>query len=424
MFKIYVCGPTVYSDVHIGNLRAIIAFDFILKSRQFLLKPYNFVHNITDIDDKIINRSIEENKTEKEISEKYTKGYLALLKKLNISTISKIEKVTDNVPLLIEFIQMMIDKGHAYVVQDGVLFNTKSIENYGMVSNLKTEFGISEEVNPNKINKEDFYLWKATEKGIKYDSPWIEGRPGWHTECAALIYKNFGNEGIDVHGGGRDLVFPHHENENAQYLSLFDQPITKEWRITGQINLDNVKMSKSLGNTIKAADFIKQNGPDFLRMIILSHKFSSEINIDDNLNENIEKILKKYRKSYKMFMELNIFEKRVAFGNIDINTVLNSTSEYVSESVKSIMESLEKYDFHDILFKLDQHIKNVNKDIDKIENLQILGIVFNVFKFQFIKDYVNDKVEKVYLSWQQEIKNKNYKEADKLRQKLIKKGWM
>ncbi|UUD36817.1 Cysteine--tRNA ligase [Mycoplasmopsis californica] len=406
MKKIYVCGPTVYSNVHIGNLRPIISFDFVLKAYQYLDIEYEFVHNITDIDDKIINRAIEENTTEEKISKKYAFSYLKLLKKLHISTITKIEKVTRNMDVLIDFIRNLVYNGFAYQVADGVLYNTALNKTYGSLSNVKAEFmKENEEASEFKTNPQDFYLWKNTTKGIKYQSPWGKGRPGWHTECCALVYKNFGPESIDIHGGGIDLIFPHHENENAQFYSLFKQNLAKEWKYSGQININKVKMSKSLGNIITAADFIKKYGADFFRIFILNHNFSSEINVSDETIKNAEAMLKKYKRVYHKF-------------------AIKKPDALNEDKVKKVMEYLANFDFHHALFEIDNLIKDVNKNIEVDENISSLAKIFDVLKFDFIENHFKENIEEIYWNYQEKIKNKDFKRADKIREKLLEKGWI
>lgn len=406
MKKIYVCGPTVYSNVHVGNLRPIITFDFMLKAYQYLNIDYFFVHNITDIDDKIIKVALTEQKTEEKISQKYTREYLWLLKKLNISTISKIEKVTKNIDVLIQFIANLVRSGYAYQVKDGVIYNTQLNAEYGKLSNVKKDFAMqNEEVSQFKENDADFYLWKNTNIGIKYDSPWGFGRPGWHTECAALVAKNFEGETLDIHGGGIDLIFPHHENENAQYLSHYDLPIAEKWIHTGHINLNNVKMSKSLGNVLNAKEFIKKHGSDFLRLLLFSHKINSEINIDENSIFNTRNLLKKYKKIYHKF-------------------AINPVKEYDQIGVNTIMKSIANLDFHKALFEIDNIIKKINTDNNTEKNLGTIIKIFTILKFNFIFEHSQHKIVEKYWKWQKKINNKDYKNADILRAELIEKGWL
>ncbi|WP_027334449.1 cysteine--tRNA ligase [Mycoplasma elephantis] len=406
MKTIYVCGPTVYSDVHIGNLRPIVSFDFVLKAYQYLNIDYQFVHNITDIDDKIINKAIEEQTTEDAISKKYTRSYLFLLKKLNISSITKLEKVTKNIDVLIDFINSLVHSGFAYEVEDGVLYNTSLNQTYGKLSNVKANFiKENEEVSMFKSNPQDFYLWKKTTKGIKYHSPWGKGRPGWHTECCALIYKNFGKNSIDIHGGGVDLIFPHHENENAQFYSLFGNNLAKEWKYSGQININNVKMSKSLGNVILGKDFIKTHGADLFRILILNHNFSSEINVNDETLKNANVLLKKFK---RMFHKFIIFKPK----NID------------EQMVKNIMKYLSNFDFHHALFLIDNIIKQINKNENLETNLATIAKIFYLLKFEFIDNHFKDKIEQIYWEYKEKLKNNDFKRADKIRDILMKKGWI
>ncbi|OAB48765.1 class I tRNA ligase family protein [Mycoplasmopsis gallinarum] len=407
--NIYVCGPTVYNYVHIGNLRPILTYDLMLKGWRELGNSFNFVHNLTDIDDKIIKKAIEENKTEKEISEFYTKDYLKLLSDLNVNTITSIEKVTNNIEFIADYVQKLLEKNNAYKDnQNNIWFNIEKNQNhYGVVSNQKLINMNFEENDSNKLFEADFALWKNTTIGIKYQTKIGYGRPGWHTECCALISKHFGSEGVDIHGGGMDLTFPHHENENIQHFALYNENIANEWIRTGQINLDGLKMSKSLGNIILANDFIEKYGPEILKLIILNSKISAPINITDSLIDNMQAILSKYKKFVFKFFILNIdtqSENLIKFKE--------------NEIFLKAMESLSKFDFADFNLILNSLIKDFNKNT----NYETASIIFKILSI--IHPKLTDKSQykkslEIYEQWQKCLKERDFLNADKLRKQLI-----
>ena len=227
---IYNCGPTVYNDVHIGNVRPIVTMDVLYRFAKFMGIDVYYTHNITDVDDKIINRSKEENRDEKELANYYYEQYLKILDALNIKKMDLMPKVTDNINDIIKFVKLLVDKKKAYVVDGDVYFDLTQVKDYGSVSHQKIENlleGVRKEKDDKKHYPLDFVLWKKTKEGINWKTEWNDhGRPGWHTECVVLINKYIGDQ-VDIHGGGVDLKFPHHENENAQNLAAYNKPLAK-----------------------------------------------------------------------------------------------------------------------------------------------------------------------------------------------------
>ncbi|WP_117275001.1 class I tRNA ligase family protein [Mycoplasmopsis edwardii] len=401
MLKIYVCGPTVYNFVHIGNLRPILTYDLMLKAARKLGIEFKFIHNITDIDDKIINQALKEGTSEKVVASKYANDYLDLLKKFNVDTISNIEYVTENLGEIDALINQMKQKGDAYQINGNVWFNVqKNVANYGLVSGQKLENMNYEDQEFEKQNAADFALWKETEVGIKYDSSLGLGRPGWHTECVAMIHKHFGDEGLDLHGGGMDLTFPHHENENIQYFSITGKPITKKWLRTGQINLNNEKMSKSLNNVFLARDFIAKYSTDHLRMAFLLNSITSIINFDENLLNNINLLFKKIKKIY-FFSSLSNDDK----------------NQYNESEFKSFMTEIYGLRFSNFNKKLNELIKEINVSKNPL-SINLLINILDSLGFNF-KQFDYDKFVPIYHEWQDLLKGKNYQEADKLRTILL-----
>ncbi|WP_406617117.1 class I tRNA ligase family protein [Mycoplasmopsis adleri] len=409
MLKIYLCGPTVYNSPHIGNMRAVITYDIMLKSRRILGEKFCFVHNITDVDDKIINRAIQENKTEKDISNFYTEEYFNLLKNLDVDTITHIEKVTENMDVIINYIKKLVDSKNAYVDNEGnVWFDVaKNRDAYGMVSNQKLENMIFEEQSTSKKYEADFALWKQTTKGIKFDSIFGKGRPGWHTECCALINKHFGSDGVDLHGGGMDLTFPHHENENIQHYSLFKKPLVKEWLRCGQINLDGVKMSKSLGNVILAKDFLKTYSPTVLKLIFTNTKLTANINITEDMLNNMIQLENKFQKL--------IFKFFTTFKNINLIDVK-------SEQVVKMLEAISNGNFSDYNFILNEEIKQFNKT-KSLENAKNIFSILNVIHPELTRFTRYEEALSQFDEWRCLVDKKDYLEADKIRKILMEKNF-
>ncbi|MBQ2478190.1 MAG: cysteine--tRNA ligase, partial [Erysipelotrichales bacterium] len=294
--NMYVCGPTVYNYVHIGNARPIVIFDTL--RRVFEAEGYNvrYVSNYTDVDDKIINKAIEEGVSETEIAERYMAAYNKIREDLHTEPLYDAPQVTKTMNEIIAFIGELVDKGYAYVVDGDVYFSVDMVPGYGHLSHQNPkdlEVGARVAENDKKRSGLDFALWKKTDKGIKWDSTWGPGRPGWHTECVVMIDKDFNHESIDIHGGGKDLRFPHHENENAQNLAAKGKDLANYWIHNGMVNVSGQKMSKSLGNTVWAKDVIEELGPDLTRWILLSVRYRDVLDYSPKTIEEAEKGLRK-----------------------------------------------------------------------------------------------------------------------------------
>ncbi|BBA22378.1 cysteine--tRNA ligase [Mycoplasmopsis bovirhinis] len=397
MLKVYLCGPTVYNYVHIGNLRPIISYDLMLKAARALDIKFKFIHNITDIDDKIIAKAQNENLSEAEVAQKFSKDYINLLVKFNVDTITNLEFVTQNLDYINNFIAKLVDNNCAYELDNNIWFNTWKYQNiYGNISGQKLEHMAFEASNFIKNNQADFALWKKTDSGIKYTSSFGQGRPGWHTECVALIEKHFGKQGVDLHGGGMDLTFPHHENENIQFYALYHKNLAAKWLRSGQINLNNVKMSKSLNNIIFANDFINKYSPDHFKLILLLNSFTSIINLDDNLINNVEILLKRITKIY--------FNEKLA--NLKSNN-------YNQEIYLNLMQNIYQLKFATFIKTINDLIKEINLNQDIIL-INTLIKAFDTLGFDFKKlDF--DKYAKIYWKWQTLLKAKEYQKADELR---------
>ncbi|MCI0183867.1 MAG: cysteine--tRNA ligase [Acidibacillus sp.] len=284
--KMYSCGPTVYNYFHIGNARAFVVFDMVRRYLRYRGFKVKFVQNFTDVDDKLIKRANELDTTVNQVASQYIDAYFADASALGIEQADVHPRVTETMDDIIAFISGLIDAGYAYVADGDVLFDTPKFKDYGQLSKQsldELQAGSRVEVSDLKRNAIDFTLWKAAKPGEPWwDSPWGHGRPGWHIECSAMIQKHLG-EHIDIHGGGHDLLFPHHENEIAQSEALLGAPLARYFLHNGYININNEKMSKSLGNSIFVHDLVKRYDSRALRMFLLSAQYRSPINYSDDV---------------------------------------------------------------------------------------------------------------------------------------------
>ncbi len=293
--KIYVCGPTVYNFFHIGNARPFVVFDTLRRYMEYRGYHVKFVQNFTDVDDKIINRAREEGISASEVSEKYIAEYYKDAAALNVKKASIHPKVTENIQEIIDFVKGLVDKGYAYEVNGDVYYNTRMFSDYGKLSGQNIddlESGARVETGDIKRDPLDFALWKArkSEDEIAWDSPWGMGRPGWHIECSTMSKRYLG-ETIDIHAGGQDLVFPHHENEIAQSEALSGAPFANYWMHNGYITIDNEKMSKSKGNFFTVRDILKEYDGEVMRYFLLSGHYRNPINFSDALMEQAKNSL-------------------------------------------------------------------------------------------------------------------------------------
>lgn len=417
--KIYVCGPTVYNDPHIGNMRPVVFFDTLNRFFTYIGYKVYFVSNYTDVDDKIINKAIEEGVDEKTISERYIKRYKDCLDKLNVLKAFKNPRVTEYMPYIVSYIDKLVKKGNAYVVDNEVFFDINSVKDYGCLSNAKTSDLIAgARVNENDKKKcpLDFLLWKETEKGIKWPTKWCLGRPGWHTECCVMIDSIFGGE-IDIHGGGMDLKFPHHENEIAQSMAMHNNKIAHYWIHNAMMNINGDKMSKSLGNVILAKDAIDEYGADTLRLFLINAPYRSIINLNDKNIQDTKAILNKINNCYKqlnLILEVNNKYKKIRSELVspfleylanDMNIANGVT--YLLDLIKSANQLLRVKDFD-----FDQ-LNSVFNAIDDI--LSILGLHFNYNKME--KEDIL-----LYNEYNEAKKNKDFARSDVLRAELIKRN--
>ncbi len=417
--SIYVCGPTVYNEPHIGNMRPVIFFDTIRKFFETVGYKVTYVSNFTDVDDKIITKAINEGVDEKTISTRYINAYLDCLNKLNVEPASLNPKATEYILSMIDYIQNLINKGYAYIEDGEVFFDVSKISDYGCLSNidkesLRTNARIAENVK--KHSQYDFLLWKKTTEGIKWNTPFCDGRPGWHTECCVMIDTIFKGP-IDIHGGGSDLKFPHHENEIAQAEATHNNHLANYWIHTAMMNINGEKMSKSLGNVILTKDAIKEYGADTVRLVLLNNQYRQSINFTDKTVSDNQLILSKISNCIKQ-MSL-----KMQINNLDL--------QGNSKKIEPFLNFLAN-DFNlpnAITYTLDlvkggnQIIRNKELNLDELKEVFYALMKIIYILGLSIKPTILDKEDKELLSnYEEAKKEKNFAESDRIRKILIDKN--
>ena len=418
----YVCGPTVYNYAHIGNARPMVVFD-VLK-RLFEAEGYSvtYVSNFTDVDDKIINKAIEENTTEAVIAQRYIDAYQEVRTLLNTELPDITPRVTETMDGIIAFIKELVDNGSAYVSENGdVYFSVDADPKYGEISHQKLdqlEAGARIEVNDGKKNPYDFALWKKTDKGIQWDSPWGKGRPGWHTECVVMINQNLG-ELIDIHGGGMDLKFPHHENEAAQQECTHHNALANYWVHNAMINIDGQKMSKSLGNTLWAKDIVDKLGTNLTRWLMSSVHYRKELNFSEETVETARKELD------KVLNPLKQVDIKASLVNVEVTDAYDTVS--YREFLDQLDDDLNTPNAYTVIFdtvkKINQGLRT--RDVDwncviglknsVVKMLNILGIEIPVIT-------LSEEEKELFAKWNEAKKEKMWDQADTYRNELSAKG--
>ena len=415
--SMYVCGPTVYNHMHIGNARPVVFFDTVRRFFEYIGYQVKIVYNFTDIDDKIIQKSIEENKKEDSISEKYIKAYLNACDKIGCNKQVIHPRVTEHIEDIILYIDRLVKTAHAYQSGDDVYFDVRSIPKYGILSNQKLdnlESGSRIDINKNKKDPADFTLWKKTNDiGKKWSSPFGMGRPGWHTECVVMIDKIFGGK-IDIHGGGNDLKFPHHENEIAQSMALNNHTIANYWIHNARIDLSGEKMSKSLGNVIWLKDIIDVYPPQAYRLFVLSNHYRQTINYSDELMKKMTIEWEKFEKTYVSLyrkIELNDLE----FNGNDLEIMKEFLNEmaydFNTANALSVLYNLQK--------KINKDLRNTNCSLDELkDDFQTLQDMFDIFGLFVDIQPLSIKEKELVHAWQKAREKKDFVKADELRLKI------
>lgn len=410
--SIYVCGPTVYNHAHIGNIRPIVVFDVLLRLLRTFKVDVTFIHNITDIDDKIIKQAKLENKSELEISNYYFGQYKNILEKLNISKGIYFPKVSEHIGGIVKYIEFLVKKGFAYQVNGDVYFSIDKIKEYGSVSNKSIsdlEVGARIEENKDKHSPYDFVLWKETQTGLNWKTKFSYGRPGWHTECAYLIYKYIGRN-VDIHGGGVDLKFPHHENENAQNVALCNIPIAKHWMHVGHLTINDTKMSKSLNNCIYVKDLLEVYSGNAIRWFFYQTGYSNPINFADEYMERSEEDIN------KIIDDINTFKSYLII-NQELRPIMLNPS--IFESLLNDLNIPNTITFINSEIK-NAHIALREKEYDKLNlKYNIIYTLLNVLGI-YIENIHTEQSIDMLLKWDKLKSERNFVQADVLRKELVK----
>ncbi|MFL8595927.1 cysteine--tRNA ligase [Clostridioides difficile] len=428
--KMYVCGPTVYNYIHIGNARPFIIFDTLRRYLEYRGYDVTYVQNFTDVDDKIINRSHEEGISPEEVAAKYIKEYFVDCDGLGIKRATVHPQVTDNIQQIIEFIKELEDKGYAYAVNGDVYFDTNKFEGYGKLSGQKQEdleAGARIEVNDQKRHPMDFVLWKAKREGEPgWDSPWGEGRPGWHIECSVMSKRYLG-ETIDIHAGGQDLTFPHHENEIAQSEARSGKTFSKYWMHNGYININDEKMSKSKGNFFTVRDISKLYDLEIVRFFMLSAHYRNPVNFSDEmLNQAKAGLERLYNTKEKLEFTLsNLVESPLTEKEVEL---VKELDDFRQKFIDAMDDDVNTADAVSVIFEL---AKLINSNVDENSSLEFakkcldefneLTGVLNIVNKK--KDTVLDKdIEELIQKRTDAKKNKEFQLADDIRQQLLDMG--
>lgn len=417
----YVCGPTVYGDIHIGNARPVIFFDMLKRYLKHIGYDVFYVSNITDVDDRIIEKAIQSGKPESEITSLYIKNFEAVTKKIKSLPPDQAPRATDYIKQMIRYIERLIAQGHAYVKPNGVYFKVTSIDDYGILSKQNIDDldqGVRINLEDEKDDPRDFSLWKNTTEGIQYDSPWGKGRPGWHTECACMNDEIFHGE-IDIHGGGTDLKFPHHENEIAQAKALSNHHLARTWMHVGRLDMNQEKMSKSLGNTILLKDLLKNYDGEVFRFMMLSHHYRSRINYTDELMVQYQKEYDKINRT----MQKTKLEIRHHFNDEDPKHLYDQLDPKLMATFREHMD--DDINTPNVLTLMQEAIKTLNKSSDMWEKRLVFSALNKILNMFGIRQKpLPSKYIDIYDAWQQARNNKNYDQADTYRKALMEQGWI
>jgi cysteinyl-tRNA synthetase len=432
--KMYVCGPTVYDDAHIGHARSVVVFDMIV--RYFKKQNYlvTYIRNFTDIDDKIIQRAQALNISTETLANKYIDAFNRDMDALFIQHADHEPKATHHISDIIHLVEILIHKNHAYVVDGDVYFSVNSFHDYGCLSGRKLEdmeAGARIDVDERKHNPHDFALWKSAKPGEPYwESPWGKGRPGWHIECSAMSMTFLG-QSFDIHGGGKDLIFPHHENEIAQSMAANEKPYAKYWVHNGFVNIDREKMSKSLGNVVLIKDLVEQYPPEAIRLFLLSSHYRSPIDFNEQAMHDAVSALNKL---YAALERLKSFHpSETSTGELwqrfcdAMNDDFNSAKAigFLFESVRAINRQLDES--KQLNHETTQQMAMIHADIKKIG--EVLGLFHQTpaeytrqQQKRLSKGQDSAKIEQLIAERVQARKDKNWARADDIRNQLTNMG--
>ena len=433
--SMYVCGPTVYNYIHIGNARSVIAFDTIRRYFEYRGYDVNYVSNFTDVDDKMINEARKEHTTVEKLAERYIKAFMEDTEALNIEPATLHPRATHEIKEIIDFVQDLIDKGFAYEVDGDVYYRARKFPNYGQLSDqniAELEEGASEHINEEEQSKKedpiDFALWKAQkeEDEIAWDSPWGKGRPGWHIECSVMSTKYLGDT-IDIHGGGQDLEFPHHENEIAQSEAKTGKKFVNYWMHNGFVTVGKKqeKMSKSLHNFVTVHDILKQIDPQVLRFYMSSVQYRRPINYSEGGLKQAESVLKRYQNT------LRNLDARLDDENerLEDNGLRDDLTQAKAEFIEAMDDDFNVQNalsiMYDLATTLNNHLQKDQVDKPALKRAKKLLIAWlEIFGVSFKEEQAenDDEIEKLIAQRDEARKNKDWAESDRLRDELQAKG--
>ena len=420
---IYLCGVTVYDDAHIGHARTIIVFDVLRRFLESQKIPVELIQNFTDVDDKIIDRAYQEKIPPLELAAKYTKNYFDDFDGLNVKRATRYPKATEHIQDMQNLVSNLIDKKYAYVTKNGVYFSVSKFSEYGKLSKKKTDdlvSGARVAIDEEKNDPIDFALWKFSDAEPSWDSPWGKGRPGWHIECSAMSLKYLG-DGFEIHGGGRDLIFPHHENEIAQSESSTSKQFAKIWMHVGMITINGEKMAKSIGNVKSVNHVLEDWGPNVIRLFCLSGHYSKPIDYSEKLlKENITKL----RQIESCYYELRLAEVDDTGSTADI-VVNECTNEFNSALDNDFNTPLALAAYYKLIRAVNSAaaeekltVQDARRILPKFEHMSdILGI-----KILKVSDTEKNEINQMIKKRDEYRIQKNYEEADNIRTKIAEKN--
>ena len=421
--SMYVCGPTVYNYPHIGNMRPVVVFDTLRRFLTYVGYDVTYVSNYTDVDDKIIKAAKQEGKSEKELTDFYIAEFEKTLKGIGSQVPNITPRVTEYMEKIIAYVDNLVKIGAAYVKDGDVYFRVEKIKDYGALSGINVEdlrVGARIEENTQKESPLDFALWKKTEEGIKWDSPWGKGRPGWHTECCVMIDTIFPKHFIDIHGGGYDLKFPHHENEIAQSEATHGNKIAHYWMHNAFINFGNEKMSKSLGNVVYAKDMIAQYGGPVTRLVILNAHYRQPVNFTEETVKEAQQEITRMQMAYKQAA------LKLQANGVDLE---KGQPVYIDKFLEALANDLNTAnalkEVYDLLKEINQQIRSRDTDYALLNNqfktltdmFYVLGLDINYVKF-------DEEISSLYKEYLLSKENKDFAKSDEIRKLLIEKGVM
>ncbi|MCT3341408.1 cysteine--tRNA ligase [Lactobacillus johnsonii] len=433
--SMYVCGPTVYNYIHIGNARSVIAFDTIRRYFEYRGYDVNYVSNFTDVDDKMINEARKEHTTVEKLAERYIKAFMEDTEALNIEPATLHPRATHEIKEIIAFVQDLIDKGFAYEVDGDVYYRARKFPNYGQLSDqniAELEEGASEHINEEEQSKKedpiDFALWKAQkeEDEIAWDSPWGKGRPGWHIECSVMSTKYLGDT-IDIHGGGQDLEFPHHENEIAQSEAKTGKKFVNYWMHNGFVTVGKKqeKMSKSLHNFVTVHDILKQIDPQVLRFYMSSVQYRRPINYSEDGLKQAETVLKRYQNTLRN-LDARLNDENETLEDSGLRDDLTQAKAEFIEAMDddfNVQNALSI--MYDLVTTLNNHLQKEQVDKTALKRAKKLLIAWlEIFGVSFKEEQAenDDEIEKLIAQRDEARKNKDWAESDRLRDELQAKG--